>query len=77
MSERRTWPVGVHIMDEMEERDWSLEDLAQALGIPVSEAEDIITGRRRVLGRHAEGLSRAFGTSAHVWLHLQKEDDYV
>lgn len=73
--ERRTWPVGAHIADEMDERDWSLEDLAQALGIPAGEAEDIVTGRKRVLARHAEGLSHAFGTSAHVWLNLQKAND--
>lgn len=77
MSERRTRSVGAYIMVKMAERDWSVEDLAQALRLPVNEAEDLITGRKRVLARHAEGLSRAFGTSAHVWLNLQKANDHA
>ncbi len=64
------FPVGDFIREEMDERGWSVADLACRCFTPVAEMVGIIDGSKPLLAKHAEKLSMAFGTGAAVWLNL-------
>jgi HTH-type transcriptional regulator / antitoxin HigA len=72
------FPVGEYLEEEMEERGWSSRDVAERMGGDVSVNEcavDLILNvsemRGLRLGKEtAEGLARAFGTSAQFWTNL-------
>jgi HTH-type transcriptional regulator/antitoxin HigA len=61
---------GVFILDEMEERRWTIHDLATKSGISVDRMKDIITSEVSISMDDAQGLARAFGTSAQLWVNL-------
>jgi len=67
-----TFPVGEFIAEELEARFWSHADLAARTGLSPDEVTAIIEGKRQLLCRDAEALGRAFGTSAELWLRLQR-----
>ncbi len=67
-----TFPVGEFIADELAARKWSNADLAARTGLSPREVADIIDGTRRIHVKDAEAIGRAFGTSAELWLRLQK-----
>lgn len=75
MNEPQTFSVGEFIADEATERGWKQADLAEALGMPVREADALISGEKRVTANLAERLGRAFGTTPALWLNLQKHHD--
>ena len=64
---------GDFIADELEARGWSKEILYSALSLSQDEVLDLLAGNRKVTVLVAEGLSSLFGTSALVWLNLQKQ----
>jgi plasmid maintenance system antidote protein VapI len=70
--------LGRYVLQQMRERNWTLTDLAEAMGgdwpVNLCAMEFACVNDRRPglqLGRDmAEGLGRAFGTSAELWLGL-------
>lgn len=75
---------GEYLADAMEVRGWNTADLALRMGTEGTEEEygvnylavDLLL-HVRIVGAHvgqdmAEGLGRAFGTSADVWLNLDR-----
>ena len=65
---------GSYILDEMAARGWTVERLAQRMGLPKTRAtyvKRIICGEP-ITPEIAERLSRAFGTSYKLWLNLEK-----
>jgi len=66
---------GYHISEELIERGMSQADLARALRVSASRVSEIIRGRRSVNADFALRLGRWMGTSADLWLNLQKTYD--
>ena len=50
----------------------SANGLAKALGVPANRVTAILKGTRGITGDTAIRLGAFFGTSAEVWLNLQK-----
>ena len=70
------FPIAVHpgeILQEMlDERGISQVELARHLKTDVARINEICRGRRGVSAQMAVLLGRSFGTSAGLWLNLQK-----
>lgn len=65
------FPPGDYIREELEARGWTQLDLAEILGRPPQAVNEIVTAKRSVTPEMARDLSRAFGTSAQLWLNLE------
>ena len=65
------FPPGEFIRDEIEERGWTQEDLAEILGRPLRLVNEIIMGKRGITPETANGIAAAFGTSAQFWMNLE------
>lgn len=65
------FPPGEYIRDELEARDWSQATLASIMGRPLQTINEIVNGKKRITAQTAQGLAKAFGTSAEVWLNLE------
>jgi addiction module HigA family antidote len=70
------FPIPVHpggILQEMlDERGITQMRLARHLGTDVARINEICRGRRGISATMAVLLGKAFGTSAGLWLNLQK-----
>jgi HTH-type transcriptional regulator / antitoxin HigA len=64
------FPPGEYIKEELEERGWTQNDLAEVLGRPIQLVNEVILDKRGVTPETAKGLAAAFGTSAQLWLNL-------
>ncbi|MBM3535652.1 MAG: HigA family addiction module antidote protein [Alphaproteobacteria bacterium] len=53
----------------------SVYELANAIKVPRSRANDIVLGRRSITTDTALRLGRYFGTSSEFWLNLQSRHD--
>ena len=53
----------------------SVYELARAIKVPRSRANDIVLGRRAITTDTAMRLGRYFGTSAEFWINLQSRHD--
>lgn len=74
MTERRPYevfPPGDFIREEIEERGWTQEVLAEILGISLRRVNEVIKGKRRVTPETAKALGEAFGTGAQFWMNLE------
>lgn len=63
---------GKFLLDELEALDMSVPQLAEALHVPPNRLYQIIKGRRSLTADTALRLSQWLGTSADMWLNLQK-----
>lgn len=73
-----------YVADELVARDWTVKELAKRMGgderenlaclcLLAIQESTVRAGKRLELGEAmANGLSRAFGTSAETWLNLDK-----
>jgi len=59
------------IKEELDERGWTQEDLAEILGRTTAAVNEIITGKRGLTVETAKGLGEAFGTGAQFWLNME------
>lgn len=66
------FPPGEYLRDELEERGWTVSEFASAVGWPVQTLTNILDGKSEVTADAARALSNALGTTAEVWLNLQK-----
>lgn len=74
MVERRpaeAFPPGDFIKEEMGERGWTQQDLAEILGKPLPTINGIVNGKKAILVDTARRLAAAFGTSAQFWMNLE------
>ncbi len=67
----KPFPPGEHIADELRERGWTVQDMAQYTCRTPEFIERLITGEERITRGTARRLAKAFGTSARVWLNLE------
>ncbi len=58
--------------DELEELGLSSAELARLIEVPANRVSQIISGRRAISADTALRLGRYFGTSADLWMNLQK-----
>ena len=58
--------------EELEELGMSASAMADALGVPTNRITAILKGQRGITADTALRLSRYLGTSAQLWLNLQK-----
>lgn len=63
---------GEILADEMEEIGVSAAGLADLLEVQAGRVRRIIAGRRAITADTALRLARYFGTSADLWMNLQK-----
>lgn len=72
--ERQRFHPSEFIIEEMEERNWTLVDISHYSQIDADRIQNVINGGR-ISRSIAKGLSQAFGTSAAMWMKLQKSYD--
>lgn len=63
-------PVGDHLKDELERRQWSQTEFAAILGRPEQLVSDLITGRTDVTFATALHLEAGLGIPAEDWMAL-------
>jgi addiction module HigA family antidote len=63
------------IREEIEARGWTLEAFADAAGIGLPLASEIVNGKRRMTRMVALCVGRAFGTGESLWRNLQAAYD--
>ena len=63
---------GEILRDELDELGMSASALASELAVPTNRVTAILNGQRGITADTALRLSRYFGTSAQLWLNLQK-----
>ena len=63
---------GEFLREELDAFGLSANALSKALGVPVNRVTMILNGRRGVSADTALRLARYFGTTAQLWLNLQK-----
>lgn len=70
------FPVGKFIEDELAERGWTRESLAERAGVNKSELDALIDSPQRgvrISNEFAAGLATAFGTSSRIWISLDNQ----
>lgn len=67
------FPPGEFLREELEEREWSQQELADILNRPPRLISELISGKRAITPETARGLSEAFGTSAEYWMNLESQ----
>ncbi|HUM91036.1 MAG TPA: HigA family addiction module antitoxin [Candidatus Competibacter sp.] len=63
---------GKFLADELEALNMTPTQLAAALNVPPNRIYQLLAGKRALTADTALRLSRWFGTSAELWLNLQK-----
>jgi addiction module HigA family antidote len=64
---------GEILADELEEIGVSATELARLLEVPANRISQILSGKRAITADTALRLGQYFGTSADLWLNLQKQ----
>lgn len=63
---------GEFIKEEIEARNWTQNNLAQILDLSPRLVSEIIAGKRAITPNTAKRLADAFGTSANLWMNLDR-----
>jgi HTH-type transcriptional regulator / antitoxin HigA len=66
MSEAKS--PGDHILEELEKRGWTQDDLARVLGRTKSRVNEIVLNKQSISVEVASDLASAFGTTTQLWL---------
>lgn len=66
---------GMHLLDELEARDWAIPAFSYITMLQPNFIHDIINGERDITQSVANVFSKALGTSAEYWLSLQRAWD--
>jgi HTH-type transcriptional regulator/antitoxin HigA len=69
------WQPGPYIADELEVRGWTAADISHETGLTVRQVQNLISGKKKITPRIAAVFSDLFGTSAEIWMNLQREYD--
>lgn len=73
---RKPFTPGEILFEEfVEPLNLTQQSLADSMRVPRRRVNEIIKGRRAITPDTAIRLSKVFGTSAKVWLNLQREWD--
>jgi addiction module HigA family antidote len=63
---------GEHLAEELTAIGMSAAELGRKIKVPIGQVTEIINGGRAITGDTALRLAHVFGTSADLWLNLQK-----
>ena len=63
---------GEHLAEQLEELRMSAAELSRQLKVPTNRITEICNGQRAITGDTALRLGHFFGTSAELWMNLQK-----
>ncbi len=63
---------GEILADELQEIDLSAAELARIIAVPPNRISQIISAKRAITADTVLRLARYFGTSADLWMNLQK-----
>jgi addiction module HigA family antidote len=63
---------GEHLAEELTALGMSAAELGRQIKVPTNRVTEIINGQRAITGDTALRLGHFFGTSADMWLNLQK-----
>lgn len=67
------FPVGEHLLEELEARGWTQAGFAEILGRPTQVVSEIISGKKEITRESAAQISAALGMSAEYWLRFQDQ----
>ncbi|ROS38496.1 HigA family addiction module antitoxin [Amycolatopsis thermoflava] len=67
------FPVGEHLMEELDARGWTQAEFAEILGRPPQAISEIVSGRKEITRDSAAQIAAALGTSPQYWLNLQDQ----
>ena len=67
----QAFPVGEHLLEELEARGWTQAEFAEILARPPQVVSEIISGKKEITRESAAQIGAALGTSAEYWLNLQ------
>lgn len=67
------FPPGEFLREELEEREWTQQELADILDRPARLVSELISGKRAITPETARGLAAAFDTSAEYWMNLESQ----
>lgn len=63
---------GEHLAEALAELDMSAAEFARQIAVPTNRITGILNGQRAISADTALRLGHWFGTSAEMWLNLQK-----
>ncbi len=70
-----THPGEILWKDFLKPMEMTQQQLATKMGVPVQRINTLINGKRGVTPETAILLSRTFGTTPELWMHLQTNYD--
>lgn len=72
-SNREPFHPGIIIKEEfLDELDMTQNELSERMGVPYARVNELIHGKRGITIETALMLSRIFGTTAEMWLNMQR-----
>jgi len=69
---RRATGPGTILQRELEERDWSVETLAERANLALDVVEKVLANERAITKPIARALGKALGTSADLWYQMSR-----
>ena len=63
-------PLGAFIIEEIENRKWSQEELAHIMGVSLKIVNELVVGNQEITEEMACLLGKALGQSSNYWLNL-------
>ena len=66
-----TFPPGEYLLDELEERGWTVTEFADMIGQPAHAVLEILNANQPITPATAQSFSNALGTDPDLWLNLQ------
>jgi len=67
----KAFPPGDFIREELEERGWTQQELAERMGRPLQAVNMIVNGHKAITPETASQLEKVFGPSAIYWMNLE------
>jgi HTH-type transcriptional regulator/antitoxin HigA len=71
------FPPSEFLQEELEERQWTISDLAREMNCAEHYARALVNGGHRITRVAAMLLGEALGTGDEFWLNLQLQYDQV
>lgn len=65
------FPPGEYLQDEIDAREWTIDDLAEITGITKRQLINVLKGKSAVTPESAKAFAEAFGQEAQTWMNLQ------
>lgn len=67
---------GELLAEELEARGLTQKKFAETLGVPYSQLNEVINGKRALSSELALKIEAATGTKAYIWIELQAQYNY-